>query len=164
MKRSRILVALALAGVFAVAVADTPVAKKVADPAPAASLTKADAAPASATAACVLRCEKAESTCSSQVRRARADCSKKAAAGGRDPMLMRRDYPDYFCGYFGADHCARDPLSKDCRNRFSRRHGVCVNQIEGNIAAQRYDCFVNERDAQTFCRDELRDCKEVCGG
>jgi hypothetical protein len=119
--------------------------------------------PGKPAANCVTRCEKAESACSSQVRRARQDCSKKAANAGRDPMLMRRDYSAYFCGYFGANHCARDSLSKDCDRRFNRRHGLCIDTIEGNIAAQRYDCYLNERDAQTFCRDELRDCKAVCG-
>lgn len=79
-------------------------------------------------------------------------------------MSMRRDYSTYFCGYFGnGNQCARDSLSKDCRSRFTRRHGLCVNVIQDNIAAQRYDCYLNERDAQTFCRDELRDCKETCG-
>lgn len=116
-------------------------------------------------ASCIARCEKAESTCSTQVRRARQDCSKKAANAGRDPMLMRHDYTMYFCGYFGSPrHCARDPLSRNCSSRFNRRHDLCIDTIQDNIAAQRYDCFLNERDAQTFCRDELRDCKEICGG
>jgi hypothetical protein len=133
----------------------------------AAPARKIEATPAAAVPAapnaCVTRCEKAESACSSQVRRARADCSKKAANNGRDPMLMRRDYSAYFCGYFGNDHCGRDSLAKDCRSRFSRRHGLCVDTIQDNIAAQRYDCFLNERDAQAYCRDELRDCKQECG-
>jgi hypothetical protein len=121
--------------------------------------------PAAATPAvsCLARCEKAESACSTQVRRARQDCSKKAATAGRDPMSMRRDYSTYFCGYFGSpSRCSRDPLARDCSSRFSRRHGLCVDAIQDNIAAQRYDCYLNERDAQTFCRDELRDCKETC--
>ena len=133
-----------------------------------APMKKSESEPAAASApvpnACVMRCEKSESECSSQVRRARASCSKKAANSGRDPMLMRRDYSAYFCGYFGNDHCARDPFAKDCRSRFSRRHGLCVDTIQDNIAAQRYDCFLNERDAQTYCRDELRDCKASCRG
>jgi len=141
----------------AAAAADSPASTKKSEPQPAV------AAPPVPNA-CVMRCEKSESECSSQVRRARASCSKKAANSGRDPMLMRRDYSAYFCGYFGNDHCARDPFAKDCRNRFSRRHGLCVDTIQDNIAAQRYDCFLNERDAQTYCRDELRDCKSSCGG
>jgi hypothetical protein len=134
---------------------------------PAARTTMASkAAPAadSAPARCVVHCEKAEASCSSQVRRARQDCSKKAANNGRDPMLMRRDYSAYFCGYFGStEHCARNPFNQECRSRFGRRHGLCVDAIQDNIAAQRYDCYLNERDAQTFCRDELRDCRESCG-
>lgn len=121
------------------------------------------AAAVSKTSSCVMRCEKSSASCSSQVRRARQICSKKAANAGRDPMLMRRDYSTYFCGYFDSAHCARNPSSKDCRSRFSRRHGLCVDVIQDNIAAQRYDCYLNERDAQNFCRDELRDCKEICG-
>jgi hypothetical protein len=118
----------------------------------------------SAAATCVKRCETAESACSTQVRHARQDCSKKAASAGRDPMLMRRDYSTYFCGYFGSNaRCARDPYSKECNSRFQRRHGLCVDAIQDNIAAQRYDCYLNERDAQGFCRDELRDCKSACG-
>ncbi len=112
---------------------------------------------------CVKRCESAESACSSQVRRARQECSKKAANSGRDPMLMRRDYSTYFCGYFGSStRCSRDPFGKDCNSRFQRRHGLCVDAIQDNIAAQRYDCYLNERDAQGFCRDELRDCRASC--
>jgi len=148
-----VCVATALMSLVAVA-GDDPAAQKPNNPAPTAA--------ASAPAACVMRCEKNEASCSSQVRRARADCSKKAANGGRDPMLMRRDYSAYFCGYFGSDHCARDPFARDCRSRFSRRHDLCIDAIQDNIAAQRYDCFLNERDAQAFCRDELKDCKETC--
>jgi len=146
------LVIAAFLAMAAAVAADTPAPSKKSDPAPAA-----------VPSACVMRCEKAEVECSSQVRRARADCSKKAANNGRDPMLMRRDYSAYFCGYFGNDHCARDPFAKDCRSRFNRRHGLCIDTIQDNIAAQRYDCFLNERDAQAYCRDELRDCKSVCG-
>ena len=140
----------------------TAVAADAPAPAKKPTATPVAAAPVAGPDSCVMRCEKAESECSSQVRRARADCSKKAANNGRDPILMRRDYSAYFCGYFGSDHCARDPFSKDCRSRFSRRHGLCVDTIQDNIAAQRYDCFLNERDAQQYCRDELRDCKTVC--
>lgn len=157
--RLPLLIATAVFGIAASALAaDVPATQKESE-----KTSESAVAAVVKPTACVQRCEKAEVSCSSQVRRARADCSKKAANSGRDPMLMRRDYAAYFCGYFGNDHCARDPFARDCRNRFSRRHGVCVDAIQDNIAAQRYDCFLNERDAQTFCRDELRDCKSVCG-
>jgi hypothetical protein len=34
--------------------------------------------------------------------------------------------------------------------------------MQQNIAALRYDCYRNERDAQNICRSELRDCQAAC--
>lgn len=112
---------------------------------------------------CINQCNSADSKCNSEVRRARQECSKKAANGGRDPFTMRSDYA-YFCGYFGNQgRCGSDTYSQGCKNRYARTYGLCVDRMQDNIASMRYDCYTSERDAQNFCRDELRDCKAVCG-
>lgn len=118
---------------------------------------------AAARNACIKQCDAAESRCSSQVRRARQECSKRAATAGRDPMSMRNDYAS-FCGYFSNSRaCGSGQYSRGCQNRFARTHGLCIDKMYGNIAAMRYDCYLSERDAQGFCRNELRDCRAVCG-
>lgn len=122
----------------------------------------ADARPASPPSACIKQCNAAETRCSSQVRRARQECSKRAANAGRDPMRAHSDYA-YFCGYFSdPGACGSDRYRRGCQNRFVRAHGLCVDKMYGNIAAMRYDCYLSERDAQSFCRSELRDCRAAC--
>jgi hypothetical protein len=112
---------------------------------------------------CMSECDAAETRCSSDVRRARAECSKRAANSGRDPFTMRNNDYTYFCGYFGnGSACGSGNHSGACRKRFSRTYGLCVDAIQNNIASMRYDCFQTERTAQTYCRNELRDCKATC--
>jgi hypothetical protein len=86
---------------------------------------------------CVGHCNRTERRCSADVRRARADCSRNAANAGRD-------------AYGNA-----------CTARYQHRYGVCVDAMY-NIAAMRFDCIKTERDAMSFCRDELRDCTAAC--
>lgn len=116
-----------------------------------------------ARSSCINYCNAADTKCSSEVRRARQECSKRAANAGRDPFTMRNDYT-YFCGYFGNQgRCGSGSYSQACKNRYAHTYGVCVDRMEDNIASMRYDCYTNERDAQNFCRDELRECKAACG-
>lgn len=120
---------------------------------------------------CLRQCEAAETRCSSEVRRARQECSRNAASAGRDPFTGRRDALggrvgdySYFCSYF--DHAGRDCGSDihghSCLLRFAQRYSACLDAMSSNVAAMRYDCYRSERDAQNFCRDELRDCKAAC--
>lgn len=130
---------------------------------------------------CMNHCSAAETRCSSETRRARAQCARQAASGGRDPFrrndrysrddpfmrdepLLRRDDYAYFCGYFGhaARHCGSDAYSARCQARFAERYALCLDAMENNIAGMRFDCIKAERDAQSFCRDELRDCQAAC--
>lgn len=112
---------------------------------------------------CINHCNAADSKCGSEVRRARQECSKRAANGGRDPFTMRNNDYTYFCGYFGNQgRCGSDIYSQGCKNRYAHTYGLCVDRMQDNIASMRYDCYINERDAQNFCRDELRDCKAAC--
>jgi hypothetical protein len=107
---------------------------------------------------CISQCEIANGSCNSQVRQARQECSRKAANSGRDPMTTRNDYA-YFCSYF------RNPGRRGPGNfadRFSRHYDVCIDVMQQNIASMRYDCYRNERDAQSVCRTELRDCQAEC--
>jgi hypothetical protein len=113
---------------------------------------------------CINHCNAADTRCGSEVRRARQDCSRNAANGGRDPFTMRNNDYTYFCGHFGNQgRCGSDAYSQGCRNRYSRTYGLCIDRMQDNIASMRYDCFIAERDAQNFCRDELRECKAACG-
>lgn len=115
--------------------------------------------PSAARQACINQCEIANGTCNSQVRQARQECSRNAANSGRDPMTMRNNDYRYFCSYF------RNPDRRGPGNfaaRFSRHYDLCVDLMQQNIASMRYDCYRNERDAQTICRTELRDCQAAC--
>ena len=141
---------------------DTPVTakEKAADVANSSVASPAAAKPAPS--ACANRCNIAETQCSSQVRRARQDCSRKAATGGRDPFSGRNEDYASFCGYFSNSLvCGNDGR---CKERYAQRHGVCIDHMHDNIAQQRHDCVLNERDAQNFCREELRDCQAACEG
>lgn len=117
-----------------------------------------------ARANCLTHCNAASTKCGSEVRRAKQECSRKASTGGRDPMTMRNDDYTYFCGYFGESgrQCGSDFYSRACQARFDHRYGVCVDAMQDNIMSMRHDCFLAERSAQNFCRDELRDCKAAC--
>lgn len=118
--------------------------------------TAADAARQS----CISQCEIFNGTCNSEVRRARQECSKKAANSGRDPMTMRNDDYTYFCSYFRNPGSRRGP--GNFRDRFAQHYDVCIDVMQQNIASMRYDCYRNERDAQSICRTELRECQAAC--
>ena len=152
-------VALLLAFASCAALAgDAPVTATVngAEVANSSAASPATAKPSS----CVNRCNIAETKCSSQVRRARQDCSRKAATGGRDPFSGRNEDYASFCGYFSNSLvCGTDGR---CKERYAQRHGVCIDRMQDNIALQRHDCVLNEREAQNFCREELRDCQTAC--
>ena len=108
---------------------------------------------------CVSQCEISNGTCNSKVRQARQECSKKAANSGRDPMTMRNPDYTYFCSYF------RNPGRRGPGNftdRFTQHYNVCIDVMQQNIAQMRYDCYRNERDAQSICRTELRECQAAC--
>lgn len=111
---------------------------------------------------CLSQCDAAEARCGSEVRRARQQCSKTAANGGREPLGRNYDLA-YFCAYFDQPgrRCGPGAYGRDCQARFAHRYGLCVETLN-NVAAMRYDCYRSERDAQNFCREELRDCKAAC--
>ena len=145
-------VALAWLGVSFAEDAGAPVEKTTAT-------AKAPTAAAAARKACVNQCEISNGTCNSEVRQARQECSKKAANSGRDPMTMRNNDYTYFCSYF------RNPGRRGPGNfndRFTQHYNVCIDVMQQNIASMRYDCYRNERDAQSICRGELRDCQAAC--
>jgi hypothetical protein len=148
---------LLLIALITAASADTPAS-------PATTKTDASAKQVSPErSSCLSYCDSAETHCSSEVRRARSECSKHAANQGRDPFTMRNNDYGYFCGYFGnSGACGSGPYSNSCRTRFSRTYGLCMTEIQENIASMRYDCFQTERTAQGYCRDELRECKASC--
>ena len=130
---------------------------------PATNKSSQSAAASSERNSCLSYCDSVETQCSSEVRRARSECSKRAATQNRDPFTMRNNDYGYFCGYFGnANACGTGAYSGACRSRFSRTYGLCVAAIQENVASMRYDCQQTERTAQTYCRDELRECKASC--
>ncbi|HEY5809389.1 MAG TPA: hypothetical protein VIT67_15550 [Povalibacter sp.] len=154
------LLPLIMVAAVCTALADSPAQPKAASGKTDSALAK-ETAPAQSS--CVSYCEAAETQCSSEVRRARSECSKRAATAGRDPFTNRNSDYTYFCGYFGnGNACGAGAYSAACRNRFTRTYGLCVDAIQDNIASMRYDCYQTERKAQTYCRDELRDCKASC--
>lgn len=109
--------------------------------------------------ACITQCEIANGTCNSEVRQARQECSRNAANSGRDPMTMRNNDYTYFCSYF------RNPGRRGPGNytdRFVQHYNACIDVMQQNIASLRYDCYRNERDAQSICRTELRECQASC--
>jgi hypothetical protein len=136
-------------------------------------------------ATCLSHCAAADTRCNSEVRRARSECSRSAATPGRtasgndpfggvngsmsnqqphDPYTGRRYNYAYFCDYFnnGGRNCGNDRYSQGCQMRFANRYSLCINTMDNNIASQRFDCYKNEKDAQNYCRDELRDCQAAC--
>lgn len=155
-----VLASAAIAGMAADNVSSAAPANTVeANKAQAHEATRADPAQKS----CLNQCNTAETKCSTEVRRARAQCSRNAANGGRDPYTGRNDYA-YFCSYFDnpSRNCGASTYGGNCQARFNHRYGLCVDTMYDNIAAMRHDCYKNERDAQNFCREELRDCKSTC--
>lgn len=164
MRKFRSLLGIALLMAGTLATADSTVGAKVNGVEVGKTTAASDEKANPARASCLNHCNTAESRCSSEVRRARQECSRRAANGGRDPMNpgYAGDYT-YFCGYFGNQNaCGTDIYSQGCKNRFARTYGICVDKMQ-NIATMRHDCQLSERDAQNFCRDELRDCKAACG-
>ncbi|MGH8178956.1 MAG: hypothetical protein ACREV5_22070 [Steroidobacter sp.] len=124
--------------------------------------TEPEARPARVT--CLNHCNAASTKCGSEVRRAKQECSRMASTGGRDPMTMRNNDYSYFCGYFGESglQCGSGFYSRACEARFNQRYGTCIDAMQNNIMSMRHDCFLAERSAQNFCRDELQDCKAAC--
>lgn len=113
-------------------------------------------------ATCVTHCNAADTRCNSQVRHARRDCQRRASTNGRDPFTGRSDNA-YFCGHFNdSARCGPNTASRGCQDRYARTYGLCVDRMQDNIASMRYDCYINERDAQNFCRSELQACKTTC--
>lgn len=114
-------------------------------------------------AQCVASCNRTERRCSAKVRRARSECSRNAANAGRDPFTGRNKDTSYFCGHFSQpEHeCSRDIYSNPCQARYRYRYGLCVEAMY-NIASMRFDCIKSERDAMSYCREELRDCTQAC--
>ena len=161
--RSSYCMALLLMAVAALASADGTVGARVngieigkASPAP---------APGSTTqtrTSCLSHCNAADTSCNSEVRRARMDCQRRASTNGRDPFTGRADNA-YFCGYFNnSGRCGANTVTRGCQDRYARTYGLCVDRMQENISSMRYDCYTNERDAQTFCRNELQACKATC--
>jgi hypothetical protein len=129
-------------------------------------------------ASCLNQCASNEQRCSRDVRRARTDCQKVAANGGRDVFTGRPATSngsasryesdngiDYgaFCYYFANpdSSCGSGYYSSACQRRLAYRHGICLDRMS-NVAQLRYDCYRTERDANTQCRGDLRDCKASC--
>lgn len=129
-------------------------------------------------ATCLSQCAANEQRCSRDVRRARTDCQKIAANGGRDVFTGRpatsngsaNRYEsdngiDYgaFCYYFANPDtsCGSGYYSSACQRRLAYRHGICLDRMS-NVAQLRYDCYRTERDANSQCREDLRDCKAQC--
>jgi hypothetical protein len=153
-------VALALIGVSAAEESVPQVEKPASAPLVETGESARKAAPTdSAGKTCVNQCNIADGKCNSEVRRARQECSRNAANNGRDPMTMRNNDYTYFCSYF-RNPGRRGPGNFDAR--FTQHYNLCIDVMQQNIASMRYDCYRNERDAQNFCRTELRDCQTAC--
>lgn len=115
-------------------------------------------ASSSSNASCTAQCNSAQSRCHSEVRRARQSCSRTAATGGRDAFDdMARHDASSFCTYF------RRPRNcgPGCELRFARHFDMCIDAMNDTVS-MRHDCFIQERRAQNFCRQELHDCESAC--
>jgi hypothetical protein len=107
---------------------------------------------------CMAQCSSAHSRCGSEVRRARQSCSRDAATEGRGAFDSANTDYGMFCSYFRrARQCG-----PGCELRFARHYDRCMDSVN-NIASMRQDCFLQERHANNFCRDELRECEQACG-
>jgi hypothetical protein len=139
---------------------------------------KSDPAQPPPLATCLSQCATNEQRCSRDVRRARTDCQKVAANGGRDIFTGRpaanngsanryesSNGIDYgaFCYYFANpdSSCGSGYYSSACQRRLAYRHGICLDRMS-NVAQLRYDCYRTERDANTQCREDLRECNAAC--
>lgn len=163
LKLSGYIAALLLLSAALVIAADAPAPDVPID---GAEIEKSEQAPKAAEqhqATCFSQCDSAEGLCGAEVRHARTQCSRSAANAGRDPMTMRNNDYTYFCGYW-TNPGLRCELNGggNCQVRFEQRHALCVDAMQNNIAAMRHDCFLTERKARNFCREELRDCKADC--
>ncbi|NLG77340.1 MAG: hypothetical protein GX535_13990 [Xanthomonadaceae bacterium] len=107
-------------------------------------------------ASCTAQCNSAHARCGSQVRRARQQCSRVAVTGGRESFEPYQD-PEVFCAYF------RRPRNcgPGCEARFAQHFAMCMKAVD-NPASMRQDCMDQERQAQNFCRQELRECEMAC--
>jgi len=162
MRKIKSLLCLPLLFVTALALADATAGAKVNGAQIDNSTGQGEKAAAATRSACLNQCNSAEVRCSSEVRRARQECSRRAATAGRDPMSTRDDYA-YFCGYFSNQNsCGSGIYSQGCRNRLAKAYGLCIDRMQ-NVATMRHDCQLSERDAQNFCRSELRECRQACG-
>jgi hypothetical protein len=112
--------------------------------------------PSKSNASCSAQCSNAHSRCGSEVRRARQQCSRTAATGGREAFDSYTD-PSIFCAYF------RRPRNcgPGCEARFEHHFSLCMQAVE-NPARMRQDCTDQERQANNFCRQELRECEMAC--
>lgn len=115
--------------------------------------------PASSTSStsCRAQCNSAQARCNSEVRRARQSCSRSAAVAGRGAFDMPQRDPSAFCSYFRRP---RD-CGPGCEFRFARHFDMCLDAMNDTVS-MRHDCFMQERRAQNFCRQELRDCESAC--
>jgi hypothetical protein len=129
---------------------------------------------------CINHCSASSSRCDSAVRRARSDCSRIAASGGRDPMGTMTGSVNtpvgkdpwtgnnykyaYFCDHFNNPraNCGSDRYAQACQMRFAQRYSMCINTMDANVADLKFDCYKSEKDAQNYCRDEMRDCQAAC--
>lgn len=118
--------------------------------------SKSERANSKKAASCSAQCNSAHSRCGSEVRRARQECSRKAATGGNEAFDSFRD-PGLFCSYF------RRPRNcgPGCEARFARHLSACLQAVD-NPAKMRSDCIDQERQANNFCRQELRECEMAC--
>jgi hypothetical protein len=122
------------------------------------SSKQSEAKPPKSNASCSVQCNSAQAQCNSEVRRARSTCSRNAAMEGRDEFGMSPGNESaLFCSYF------RRPrrCGPGCELRFARHYDLCIDAVE-NTASLRQDCMMQERKAQDFCRQELRDCEQAC--
>jgi|GEM_PF-1141467 hypothetical protein len=111
---------------------------------------------ASKPTSCSAQCSDAHARCASSVRRARQQCARTAATSGRDGFDPYVD-ATAFCSYF------RRPRNcgPGCEARFAQHLRLCLQAVD-NPARLRQDCIEQERQANTFCRQELHDCELAC--
>jgi len=107
---------------------------------------------------CEAQCDKDNGQCNSEARQSRQVCSRNAANGGNNPFSGRPESFDYYCGYFDIAECG----SRDCAARLAQRYAECVQVMRGDIISRRFDCMRAQDEAQSLCREELRDCRAQC--
>lgn len=107
-------------------------------------------------ASCAAQCSSAHAKCGSEVRRARQQCSRTAATAGHEVFDTYHD-SSIFCSYFRRP---RD-CGPGCEARFAQHFRLCMKAVD-NPARMRQDCMEQERQAQSFCRQELHACELGC--